>query len=512
MRYKFLYITALGLSLGYLATQTMQNSTPIQSPSPSDSSDEQEDNAAVYVAEFIDSIDTTLKNASNCYKDFNKLLIKIKEEMRSWLKDKENWIPSTQEPWKKVSNFLPYVQKTVVEAGSTVFIFGDLHGDIKALTNALEKLNTDGVLNDQWEIEENNYLIFLGDYTDRGSNGVEVWYTLLNLLDSNQNPTSVVVLRGNHEAFDMNFGSSAIFGQHGYLAELQKKFALPSYFLNNPTLQKSYQSLTDNIYNLLPVAIYLGCNDEYALCSHGGLEIGFNPQPLLTEKNPQRICMALDELKRTTETKKLSENLQEELNQVKIADTQVEPQDQDPEQFTDFVPNGSPQLHFLWNDFNSSNPTKLSGRGSGWALGPLLTKTLLNRDHLHCIFRGHQHGLVYNDPEGKYGLYSFPGSMVHTLMSFSKIPDYDTVCKHYSFIKLSIGTTFSEWKAWHMRDGEEIPIQLASALAPEGTPLPRPTRKRSEPGINTTQATDDNLRAPEEDLGNFQPLHKNQKK
>ena len=69
-----------------------------------------------------------------------------------------------------------------------VGVVGDLHGDYKTLTAILEMVNLGTDL-----------LAFLGDYADRGPDGVEVIRTVANL--QQKHPKNVVALMGNHEDF-----------------------------------------------------------------------------------------------------------------------------------------------------------------------------------------------------------------------------------------------------------------------------------------------------------------------
>ena len=70
---------------------------------------------------------------------------------------------------------------------------GDLHGDLESLiyilkeTNFLQKVNQD----------KRTFLIFLGDYGDRGSYSVEVYHVVLKL--KLLFPQEVILMRGNHE-------------------------------------------------------------------------------------------------------------------------------------------------------------------------------------------------------------------------------------------------------------------------------------------------------------------------
>ncbi|MCL5877258.1 MAG: serine/threonine protein phosphatase [Candidatus Bathyarchaeota archaeon] len=71
---------------------------------------------------------------------------------------------------------------------SRVSVVGDLHGDYRTLTALLEVVNLGTDL-----------LVFLGDYADRGPDGVEVIRTVATL--QQKHPKNVVALMGNHEDF-----------------------------------------------------------------------------------------------------------------------------------------------------------------------------------------------------------------------------------------------------------------------------------------------------------------------
>jgi Icc-related predicted phosphoesterase len=67
-------------------------------------------------------------------------------------------------------------------------VVGDLHGDLESFEKILANRKK----------EENNYIIFLGDYADRGEKGVEIIEKLIEL----KNNENVVLLKGNHEDYD----------------------------------------------------------------------------------------------------------------------------------------------------------------------------------------------------------------------------------------------------------------------------------------------------------------------
>lgn len=66
-----------------------------------------------------------------------------------------------------------------------IFIVGDLHGDLKTFKQIVSF----------WQNEENSCLVFLGDYADRGTQGLEIIEWLMKKQDK------VVALKGNHEDY-----------------------------------------------------------------------------------------------------------------------------------------------------------------------------------------------------------------------------------------------------------------------------------------------------------------------
>ena len=128
-------------------------------------------------------------------------------------------------------------------------IIGDLHGDLESLTH---------ILNDSGFIEkirkgENIYLVFLGDYADRGSASVEVFYFVLKLKTSF--PNNVILMRGNHEGPE----DMPVF-PHDLPDKLKQKYG-------DETGAKNYVELR-RVFNYLYNAVVI---DEWALLIHGGL-------------------------------------------------------------------------------------------------------------------------------------------------------------------------------------------------------------------------------------------------
>ncbi|HDQ14576.1 MAG TPA: serine/threonine protein phosphatase [Sediminispirochaeta sp.] len=86
--------------------------------------------------------------------------------------------------------FEPVGESARIEKGSftRILVFGDLHGDLEALKRGLSQRSSQDLL------------IFLGDYADRGPQGVEVIEGLLDL--QQRIPEKLILLMGNHEDYD----------------------------------------------------------------------------------------------------------------------------------------------------------------------------------------------------------------------------------------------------------------------------------------------------------------------
>ena len=291
--------------------------------------------------------------------------------------DPAYWLASVPERKKMYgSSFTPYVQKILVKPGSHIAFHGDLHGDVHALNNFLHYLQEKGYLDKNFTIiRDDFYMVFLGDYTDRGYYGAEVWYTILRLKLANKE--RVILVRGNHEDKKLN-------AKYGFNNELKAKFA-------ESGKKTNYQELY-NLYNFFPVALYLGCGADdvynYLLCCHGGLELGFDPRSLLQDKRTPLNTLILDSqsmIDRSPMLKQLSKQTHRAIKKT-VPNEYLEP----------FRITNPYYMGFMWNDFIVA-PDKTVGYGSrGWQYGKQLTHELLKAQSTKAhavrgVFRAHQH-------------------------------------------------------------------------------------------------------------------------
>lgn len=161
-----------------------------------------------------------------------------------------------------------YVQKLIVSPDAILCVMGDIHGSMHSLIRNLLRLQSLGFLNENLTITKKNfYMIFLGDYVDRGNWSVEVITMLckLKLLNWEQ----VFLLAGNHE-------NKEIANRYGLEQELAAKY---SPFQSEQLLNTIHQKF----FMLLPVALFITCNNASVQCCHGGIAIQYQPKEFLQQ-------------------------------------------------------------------------------------------------------------------------------------------------------------------------------------------------------------------------------------
>ena len=136
---------------------------------------------------------------------------------------------------------------TMHHEGSAIII-GDIHGDLESLVEILTR--SDCI--QRMKKNNNSYVIFLGDYGDRGVHSAEVYYVVLTL--KLLYPEQAILMRGNHEVSEP--GLTAV--PHDLPFQLRSRFGQS----NN-----AYEGLTKlfpSLYNAVLVR-------DRCLMVHGGL-------------------------------------------------------------------------------------------------------------------------------------------------------------------------------------------------------------------------------------------------
>ena len=129
-------------------------------------------------------------------------------------------------------------ESNVQNVSAPVIICGDIHGQIHDLLELFKKGG---------DIPNSRY-VFMGDYVDRGYNGVEVLELLLAL--KVKYPEHITLLRGNHESRQICF-------VYGFYEEITRKYGNAN----------AWEYFTD-LFDYLPLAALV---EGQIFCVHGGL-------------------------------------------------------------------------------------------------------------------------------------------------------------------------------------------------------------------------------------------------
>lgn len=330
----------------------------------------------------------------------------------------------------QVSKTQPIVLKCETLHANKIFFWGDLHGDIQALSSSLYKLHQDNIIGDDFKLKNSEHLcFFLGDLTDRGEHGPDTLALLFTFALKNWG--KVFLLRGNHEdtRITNNYGFSQ---QLSRLYEAAEKPTTLWEKLDNHvriflgkrsfnSLQQSFKKFTQ-FYNLLPAAVFVGCEGNFVQCCHGGLDWKYRPLELLGSENA--LCLQ---------------------NIIEMAD--IDP----------FY------LDFLWADFcavgDTSKTTHDPNRGTMWGrkdCEQILTDSSSGENRLRGVIRAHQHN--HTMP----GLFDLNNTGVYSLWNNQVLTTIGTgiYTKAAAFMQLTVDEDFDKWnlishnlqkEGWHLR-------------------------------------------------------------
>jgi len=170
-----------------------------------------------------------------------------------------------------LTNCYGVIGKKDLEAETKIFIRADIHGDLKSLLENIKEAQRQGLLDENYKCKPKVQLIFLGDYTDRGSNSLQVIQLLMTL--RKENPDQVTLIRGNHEDTDMNI----------YYCVLDNDFKT---FLNDTNMGEINKKLLNEFYDTLFLTMYMGEQDsrQYVQFTHALFEFYVDPSEMLRQK------------------------------------------------------------------------------------------------------------------------------------------------------------------------------------------------------------------------------------
>ena len=272
--------------------------------------------------------------------------------------------------------FQPFAQKVEVPPGAELFLHADLHGDLRSLLTDLDWLNQQKYLDGFQIVRPDFYMVFFGDYTDRGNYGIEGLYTLLRLKLAN--PDRVFLGRGNHEEV-------SIASRYGFLSEGRVKYGAD--FDPKKILRA---------YDFLPVVLYVGAAGNFVQLNHGGMEPGYDPRALLAAPGAMRFQF-LGPLKQRGFAAAHPDWIE------RSDDASSRLFAQHAQDFQPLDPLNPSLLGFMWNDFSvfAEEPGFAVDPGRAFVYGQHTTQYLLRQTRtgtqsVQAIFRGHQQSSIMN--------------------------------------------------------------------------------------------------------------------
>ena len=155
-----------------------------------------------------------------------------------------------------------------------VLVIGDIHGHYKKFISLYKKLNVD----------ENDLLIFLGDYIDRGPIG-ECGYMLERIMRESEKE-NVITLRGNHEQMMIDFFDK---GDFNWLLNGGDKTGrdIREKMKDDPEIMAKILKFV----NSLPLSHQMKINDKDYFFCHAGID----PKISLDEQDSTSLLWIRDE-------------------------------------------------------------------------------------------------------------------------------------------------------------------------------------------------------------------------
>jgi len=163
----------------------------------------------------------------------------------------------------------PFTQKIIIDSGSTISIMGDIHGSLHSLLRCLWYMLSLGYIDNNFNLTKDNfYMVFNGDFVNRGNYGCEVVYTLLRLKAANLD--RVFLVRGNHEDAIIQDKVQ----EEGLPFEIDKKY-------KDKTERQVLKDVLNKAFELMPLSLFISCNGDTVQSCHGGIEPGYSPREFI---------------------------------------------------------------------------------------------------------------------------------------------------------------------------------------------------------------------------------------
>ena len=156
--------------------------------------------------------------------------------------------------------------RVFTESNRYVYAAGDLHGDYDSFSKIMRRHN---------KPVKDSLLIFLGDYADRGPQGVEIITELNSLLDKRDD---IVALKGNHEIYNNN----------------RPEFFPCDLVHEAETKNNSWKNFFDDVFSDFLDKLHIAAIINNVLFIHAGVFSGITGISDLTNKENEKLLLWSD--------------------------------------------------------------------------------------------------------------------------------------------------------------------------------------------------------------------------
>ena len=156
------------------------------------------------------------------------------------------------------------VQKKVIDGvDKKVLMFGDIHGSLHTFMHIINDMRANDIFKrGTFELQDNYYMVFLGDIVDYSYFSLEVLAIVFSIKIANEG--RVVIINGNHE-------DKATYGRYELKTEMK-------YQLSKPVRKRLEKFLLK-----LPSALYIDFNHKRYHMSHGAFDYEYSNSGRLKE-------------------------------------------------------------------------------------------------------------------------------------------------------------------------------------------------------------------------------------
>ena len=200
------------------------------------------------------------------YNDDKQGQIYLEEKFKNVIQEKLDYlIPEIKNLYKKKYNLeykKDYIIKEYLSENSKIIYLGDYHSSIHSLIEVIEYLQKEKILDDEYKLIDDYYIVFLGDIVDRGPYGIECLYIIYLLFYINNiNKNKIFLLNGNHE-------EKIVYDNYGFNFEMENQFV-------EKTNGNYTKQILEEIIEYLPLALFIKKSNDnskwYQFC-HGGID------------------------------------------------------------------------------------------------------------------------------------------------------------------------------------------------------------------------------------------------